>query len=62
MGDLQDINKATKPIKEEKFTDGYIHWFELPNPTEGYIVGIDTATMDGTDSSTIEVINFTTEE
>ena len=62
MGDLQDINKATKPIKKEEFIDGYIHWFELPNPKEGYIVGIDTATMDGTDSSTIEVINYTTEE
>ena len=61
MGDLQDESKATKPISEEKFTDGYIKWFELPNPNKGYIVGIDTATMDGTDSSTIEVIDYHTE-
>lgn len=61
MGSLQDETKATKPVSEEKFKDGYIQWFELPDHRKSYIVGIDTATMDGTDSSTIQVIDYTTE-
>lgn len=61
MTKLQDVKYAKEPIKEEKLADGVIRWFDMPSSNTGYIVGIDTATMDGADFSTVEVIDYQTE-
>jgi hypothetical protein len=59
---LQDDNLAGKPIKENKFPEGYIHWYDIPNSENKYIVGVDTATADGTDYSAVTACCYETGE
>lgn len=59
---LQNENLAGTPIKENKFPEGYLHWYDMPNSEYKYIVGIDTATADGTDYSAITACCYETGE
>jgi hypothetical protein len=59
---LQDEKTAQEPIQEKLFPEGYIRWFDIPDNNSRYIVGIDTATADGSDYSSVEVICYDTGE
>ena len=58
--ELQDERRSTPPLYETKYKDGYIKWWDIPNPNNKYVIGLDTATAVGKDYSTIEVINYDT--
>lgn len=59
---LQDEKLAGTPIKEETYPEGYITWFDMPRSDGKYIVGIDTATADGTDYSVVTACDYETGE